>query len=433
MSGSTSVPPVPSPAPCMEVTNENWQKSVGSWSFQNVNRILRTVPIPRIHGDNAVAPLNPASVDPAEILTIKVKLYDNKNLYTVQDIIDATDTDGWIVLHNNEVVIEQYPGMSETTKHLLMSVTKTLTATVAGALVGETINGKRTLDPDREVTQYVPALRNSGYVGATVRHVLDMVSDIKFSEDYLDPKSEVRRMEAAAEWGPPSNPPETLEQFLYSLTAKGGNHGERFEYRSCETAVLGLVCEAAYQQNHNVVKSFAELTSELLWSKLGAEHDAYVTVDGEGTAAYDGGICATLRDLSRFGAMICRGGKPIHNDNLQVVSQGWVNDIFENGSVHAFERGPNYDELDMPGGKFRSMFWSPTGNRDVVICIGVHGQLVYINRATNTVGVKFSSWARPVEEWNGRWKGFSAVSMFEAINAYLVPATTRTTAGMVSR
>ncbi|MFI6047399.1 serine hydrolase domain-containing protein [Nocardia sp. NPDC051321] len=415
------------------MTNENWQKSVGSWSFQNVDQVLRTVPIRRIHGDNEVAPLNPSSVDPAEILELEVQLYDNNNLYTVQDIIDATDTDGWIVLHNNEVVVEKYPGMSKTTKHLLMSVTKTLTATIAGALVDETINGKKTLDPSWEVTRYVKDLVGSGYDGATVRHVLDMVSDIKFSEDYLDPKSEVRRMEAAAEWGPPSSPPETLEQFLYSLTAQGGKHGDRFEYRSCETAVLGLVCEAAYQQRHNVRKSFAELTSDLLWSKLGAEHDAYITVDREGTAAYDGGICATLRDLARFGAMICRGGKPIHNDNLQVVSQGWVRDIFEEGSVDAFEDGPNYAELDMCGGKFRSMFWSPTGNRDVVICIGVHGQLVYINRATNTVGAKFSSWARPVEDWHGRWKGFSAVSMFEAINAYLVPATPRTPAGMASR
>ena len=44
------------------------------------------------------------------------------------------------------------------------------------------------LDLDAPLSAYVPALGSSGYAGATVRHLLDMRSGIKFSEVYLDPR-----------------------------------------------------------------------------------------------------------------------------------------------------------------------------------------------------------------------------------------------------
>ena len=72
------------------------------------------------------------------------------------------------------------------------------------------------IDVDAELTHYVPALANSGYAGATVRHVLDMRSGITFSEDYLDPMAEVRLIEQAIGWAPRTVPdlPTTMYDFL---------------------------------------------------------------------------------------------------------------------------------------------------------------------------------------------------------------------------
>ena len=63
-----------------------------------------------------------------------------------------------------------------------MSVSKSLVGTVAGALIA---SGE--LDQSRPVTDYVPALGNSGYGGATVRNLLDMRSGIRFSEGLPEP------------------------------------------------------------------------------------------------------------------------------------------------------------------------------------------------------------------------------------------------------
>ena len=51
-------------------------------------------------------------------------------------------------------------------------------------------------------------------------------------------------------------------------------------------------------------KSLSELFSERIFARLGAEHDAYFTVDPTGAEFAGGGLNLTLRDLARFGEMI---------------------------------------------------------------------------------------------------------------------------------
>src|SRR5262249_17683059 len=168
------------------------------------------------------------------------------------------------------------------TVHLLMSVSKSMVATVVGAL-----HGSGALDVDAPVTAYVPALAGSGYAGATVRHLLDMRSGIAFSENYLDPTAEVRLLEQAIGWAPRTHPglQTTMYDFLITLRQKS-IHGGPFEYRSCETDVLGWVCEAVSGQR------MPELMSRLLWITIGARSDATIGVDSTGTGMFDGGINA---------------------------------------------------------------------------------------------------------------------------------------------
>ncbi|MFV2179635.1 serine hydrolase domain-containing protein [Actinomadura sp. LOL_016] len=359
--------------------------------------------------------------------TIPAQLDLGRRPPRVSDIIDKTDTDAWMVLHDNKVVVEEYPatGMGPTTRHLLMSVSKSVAGIIAGALVDQ-----QKLDPAELVTHYVPELaevgipgsHGRGYVGATVRNVLDMRSAIEFSEAYKIRRSEVRILEAAAGWGPPDpdhpNDPKTIKECLCTFERDTTRqHGGDFKYRSCETTVLGWVCENA--SNKPYEDPYASLVSELLWVPMGAEHDAYMTVDSVGTGMFDGSICATLRDMARFGALICADGESLSGQ--RVVSKEWVKDILtgDPDSAKAFKGSAT--PTPMPGGMFRNMFWFPGSNRNVVLCIGVHGQMIYMNRATNTVGVKFSNWKEPEPEEGqpGVWKGLSALLMFEKINDHL--------------
>ena len=239
-----------------DVTLDNWQSAAQlHWTFQHVADFLPTATISR--GTGPVAELPSTPVDLSDI-----PLYDrtNRRRTTVGEVMAATATDGWIVIQHGKVLGEYYyGGMEADSSHLLMSVSKSLIAMVAGALASS-----GALDVDAELTHYVPALANSGYAGATVRHVLDMRSGIAFSEDYLDPMAEVRLLEQAIGWAPRTVPdlPTTMYDFLLTLPQKSP-HGGPFEYRSCETDVLGWICEAASGLR------MPELMSQLLWAKLG--------------------------------------------------------------------------------------------------------------------------------------------------------------------
>jgi CubicO group peptidase (beta-lactamase class C family) len=284
-----------------------------------------------------------------------------------------------------------------------MSVSKSIVGCTVGALVGQGL-----VLVEAPVTQYVPELAASGYAGATVRQLLDMRSGIRFSENYLDPDAEVRRIEQAFGWATRRSPdgPTTMRGFLTSLTQQGP-HGWPFAYRSCETDVLGWVCEAA------TGRRFPELAGHLVWSRIGAEFDANVGVDTEGTGMFDGGISATLGDLARFGAMIMREGTSLTGD--QVVPAGWIEDSFAGGtdSRAAFAASP--DDNRMPGGMYRNQFWFPYPDRPVLLCLGIHGQLVYVDPSIELVAVKLSSWPTPQHAW----KLFSTLAAVDAIGAAL--------------
>ena len=383
-----------------DVTLDNWQSATQlHWTFQHVADFLPTATISR--GNGPVAELPSTPVDLTDI-----PLYDrtNRRRTTVGDVMAATATDGWIVLQHGKVLGEYYyGGMEADSSHLLMSVSKSLIGMVAGALVS---NGA--IDVDAELAHYVPALANSGYAGATVRHVLDMRSGITFSEDYLDPMAEVRLIEQAIGWAPRTVPdlPTTMYDFLVTLRQKSP-HGGPFEYRSCETDVLGWICEVASGL------PMPELMSQVLWAKLGARQDSTIGVDSVGTGMFDGGINACLSDLARFGSLFLNGGTSLTGE--RVVSLAWIADTFAGGldSRSAFAASPGDNR--MPGGMYRNQCWFPRSGNNVLLCLGIHGQMIYVNRAADVVAAKLSSWPLPQDAT----KLFPTIAAFDEIAASL--------------
>ncbi|OJZ73588.1 hydrolase [Mycobacterium paraffinicum] len=364
------------------ISLDNWLTAPYShWSFQHVDDFVPTVVIPR--GTGPVAPLPAASAPVAEIPVIAT----DGGPTTVGAVMTATSTDGWAVAHRGVIVAEEYlHGMAADTRHLLFSVSKSLVGAVAGAL-----HDAGAIQLDAPVTAFVPDLATSGYAGATVRHLLDMRSGIKFSENYDDPAAEIHLLDQVMGWAPRRNPdaPATLRDFLLTLRRKSA-HGGPFEYRSCETDVLGWICEVAGGRR------MPELMSELLWSRIGAEYDATIAVDAAGTGFFDGGVNACLTDLIRFGSLFLRDGVSL--TGRQVVPTGWLADTFDGGpdSREAFAASPDHD-ADLPGGMYRNQMWFPYPGANVVLCLGMCGQMVYVNRAADVVAAKVSTQAHSHE------------------------------------
>jgi CubicO group peptidase (beta-lactamase class C family) len=261
-------------------------------------------------------------------------------------------------------------------------VSKSIIGCVCGVLADRGV-----IDLDAHLTDSIPELAGSGYEGATVRHVLDMRSGIAFSEDYLDTNAEVRQLEQVIGWAPRRTPdlPNSMYEWLATLKAKT-EHGGPFEYRSCETDVLGWVCERASGTR------MPELLGEALWGPLGTEFDVDAGIDSAGAVLHDGGLAAALRDLARFGQLLADGGTV---DGRRVLPSWWIEDSLRGGSDsrQAFADSPTDSRL--PGGMYRNQFWVPYPDEEVLLCLGIHGQLIYVDCRRNVVGVKLSSWPYP--------------------------------------
>ena len=224
------------------VTARNWQDPpFNRWAFWHVGDILPTYRVPR--GDGQVRPLPAASSQP-DLLAVPVTRMD-RSAGTVGEVMDDTYTDAYLVLQDGALVTEWYGSLGAPDRpHALMSVSKSVVGCVAAVLIA-----RGQLDPDAEITDYVPELAGSGYAGALVRHVYDMRSGVKFAEEYANPDSDIRRLDEWVDWQPSPGEPRGLYRFLATLRAEAP-HGERFLYRSAESDVLGWVCERAAGAAH---------------------------------------------------------------------------------------------------------------------------------------------------------------------------------------
>ena len=348
-------------------TLANWRQApFNTWAFGHVDKLLpvatiaASTPSPLRHGPQ----LNAAE--------IKID-YENRR-WTFVEALAETQTDSLLILQAGRIVHETYRHGDAATRHLLFSVSKSFTGLLAGILVGD---GK--LDPDAPVTQYVPEVANSTYGTATVRHVLDMTVGVFFVEDYLDTRGPFARYRAATGWNPP-NPDfegEGLHDFLATLPPDGQQHGTAFHYISPNSDLLGWIVKRAGQA------PFAQQFSDRVWKLMGAERDAYVTVDAFGAARTAGGICVTLRDLARLGEMVRQSGTA---NGQQIVPESWISDMWQNGDPAAWLKGDMTNLF--PKGRYRSQWYVSDEQKTALCAIGIHGQWIYTDPAAELVIVK---------------------------------------------
>jgi CubicO group peptidase (beta-lactamase class C family) len=369
------------PPPDGQVTLANWRQSpFNRWAFHHVREIIPTADIP--HDPTDVRDLPDQRQDLSR-LPVAVPGGDTVPLAR---FLDDSSTDGLVVLHKGRLVFEHYGnGMTVRSPHILMSVTKSMLALVAGILAG-----RGALDVDRLVTDYVPEVRETAFAGATVRHLLDMRTGLVFDENYLVTSGPIIEYRKATGWNPlaPGEQPSDLRSFFRRLTEADRPHGGRFHYISVNTDLLGWIVERAAGQR------FADLMSELIWQPMGAADSAYLTIDRFGASRCAGGMCATTRDLARVGQIIADQGA---RGTRQIIPEAWIADILGRGDTEAWNAG-SFIEL-YPGAvmHYRSKWYVEHGPKPLLFGMGIHGQNLFIDRASNIVIAKFSSQAPPLD------------------------------------
>jgi CubicO group peptidase (beta-lactamase class C family) len=307
--------------------------------------------------------------------------------WTVGEMLACSAVDAVAVLRDGALVWERYlNGMEPGTRHLCFSVSKSVTATLAGVLVG-----KGALDPSALLVDLLPELDGTSWVGATVRHLLDMRTGTRYAEVYEDREGDVESYRQVTGWRPRTKaglPPDTYG-FLMSLPADRP-HGGAFGYRTPLSSMLGWVCERAAGER------LPALLSRELWQPMGAEHDAAIAVDPLGNAVAGSGFCATLLDLARFGELWRLGGS--RPDGTSIVPEAWVRDTVVGGSDsrEAFDAQADGPDPEWPEVFYRNKWLVLDPGGPLWCAIGIHGQLVAVDRSTGVVVAMLAS--RPLAD-----------------------------------
>jgi CubicO group peptidase (beta-lactamase class C family) len=354
--------------PKMDWDRPPWNR----WAFQNVRQILPTAEVWRGTGPVRILPRDDRDLDGIAVAS------SLGGTTTLAGLLDETYTDGFLVIKDGAIVFERYfNGMGERTLHLSQSVAKSVTAAAAGALAG-----KGLLDVDARVTDYLPELNDTAYRGATLGHVLNMTSGVRFDETYTDPYSDIGKSDVASGWKPippESDPsfrwPRHMFELILGLGTLERRHGDLFAYRSIETDVLAFCMERA------AGRRLPQIVAEEIWGPMGAEESACFTVDAAGYALADGGFNATLRDYARLGLVYLEHGAGI-------IPPSWI-EATRSGDHAIF--GPPYTG-SLPEGAYSHQWWIEDPRARAIYARGVFGQMIYVNWDYNMVAVKLSSW-----------------------------------------
>jgi CubicO group peptidase (beta-lactamase class C family) len=291
--------------------------------------------------------------------------------HTLSDLHRRTFTTAFVVLHRGRIVHEAYPGAfaGPRSRMQLFSVSKSVTSMLVGIALADGLLAS----VDDRVADHRPDFRGTAYEGTTLADLLDMTSGVGDLEAWDVPDSGIKRFERAVLGG--GDVAEVIR-----AAARTAPAGERFNYSTFDAQILGWVLEAA------TGRSLAAYAADRLWSRIGADRDAYywLTRARPRTALGAGSFNATARDIARLGLLMAHDGVL---GGRQIVPRDWVRRSRGAGrpQLAVGALGPSgYDHYG-----YANQWWTLGG---AFTGVGVHGQYLYVDPAADVVIVKCSAW-----------------------------------------
>lgn len=316
---------------------------------------------------------------------------------SVLSALEAENTDGFIVIKNGNVVYERYFGsFSEHSHHFWGGSTGSLVAMAAAILID-----RGDLKADGPVPDHIPELSGGAFSGLSIQQVLNMVSAIDFTEtpsdlipgsnqfEYFRRAGFIPAFDLMALDPKTAKTPRGILELLKGLQSDPAlDPGQIFEFQSPNVDVIGWIVSRAGEMALN------NFLATQIWSKIGAEHDAFFTTDPAFTPLAANGFNTTLRDFARFGLAVLNDGSLGGNQVFPKDLVHSIPDVTEEDirrarrSMFRAEGSPSYDPELLA---FHNFWWVHDRDKGIFSARGEFGQILYIDRSTSTVIASFSS------------------------------------------
>ncbi|MFD2585903.1 serine hydrolase domain-containing protein [Croceitalea marina] len=348
--------------------------------FRHMENYIPTILIEKGNTKTTKLPENISHTLGQEILT---SAYFEKET-SLDQICDEKQVNGVIVLHKGQVVYERYPEMEPTDKHFLGSVSKTFLGTIIAHLADE---GK--LNEQDPIGKYIIEFKGKPLENVTIENLLRMTSGINCRESdkgsYTDPNHcFYKLLQHSAVYTEP-NP--GFEESLMELLANSGTiepAGKTYDYTSANSAILTAIVERVSS------KPFHQLVQEYIWTKIGAEDDARVTLSSTGVAGSYGLMLMRLRDLARYGLAFT------DDATTKIASERYINQIHTGDRALFRSEGGTDQHLrkkyyEGQGADFQSYHWDVIFEDGDFFKEGFGGQGLYISPSKRLIIAFFSA------------------------------------------
>jgi CubicO group peptidase (beta-lactamase class C family) len=302
---------------------------------------------------------------------------------TVNGHLDTFPVDAFLVAHQGKIVFERYNTMRPQDKHLWFSSAK-----VTGSTVMALLEAQGKIDIKKPVPFYLEELKGSDWDETTVEDALDMANGLD-STEHDEPLQDTRTNPKRAyyKWGVtlgffvnPDQPEKDPFEVLRNMKRKYPGHTV-FEYNSINPFVMNRINERIGGKPIN------ELFSELVWSKIGAEHDMTVAVSPQGYPMSFGFNAGTLRDMARFGMIFTPSSNKVGSE--RIVPESIVKMIQTTGDPEIYGKGyvGKKMQLSFPGeqGLTNRYQWDASFTDGDMYKGGVGGQGLYVSPARDLV------------------------------------------------
>ncbi|WP_208508994.1 serine hydrolase [Variovorax paradoxus] len=353
------------------VTRANWlSPPYLRWSLRNAREVGPTAGVSS--AETAAALPTAGEELPLEGMTLELP---GGRTATFEQYLAGNVVDGLIVLHRGRVVYERYlGGMKKRDMHGWASMAKSVVGLLAAQLIHE---GR--LDPNAPLSRYVPELGENPLGKATVQQNLNMEVALAYPPQ-LPP--DIGLFTAAGLLPAREGMPGTIYDFLkIAPRPVEAPHGSVFYYQNSATEAV------AWALRRVTGRSLAQLASERIWQPMGAQDDAYYTLDSLGTEFAAGGLSSTLRDAARFGELVRNEGRA---GSRQVVPSLVVARILATPSAANQERLARAGRTATGYGDY---WWHAMDTEGAVYALGRFGQRLYVDRANQITIAQFGAYA----------------------------------------
>ena len=368
-----------------QVTMANYRDYPASrWAFRNAGAPMHMVMIPR--GGNI---RQFAAASRPELAEFKI-VDPQGEAKGFDQLFKANYANGLVIAQGQKVLHESYFGdFSEHDAHIWFSMSKSLASTAFGLLVDQGL-----VDLQASPAKYIPELVGSGFERVSIQQVLDHGTSIDFHETYTNVDSDFARyyapalnmgwMPGAADVQPDNAEIYGVHDFLGRFIKPDPDRvpGDNFDYNSANADVLGWLIARLSGQ------SFQDYIEDNIWSKIGAEHDAYILVDRAYMPAVTGGMNSTARDALRFGMMVRDRGE---YNGQRIIPASWIDATLDVSDRLLANMQANTKYQNESWSAYHNMWWILDATAGEYCAVGIHGQVIYINRRADTVMVWFSS------------------------------------------